>query len=333
MKQEKILALIIFAAASLSFFAAETVEVNIKEWDVPKGAFPHDPAVGPDGSLWYTGQRSNTIGRVNPKTGEVREYSLKTPDSGPHGLVADNEGNIWYTGNSKSYIGKLNPTTGEVTEFPMPDPGARDPHTPVFDQKGILWFTVQGGNLVGSLDPRTGLISLKDVPTPKSRPYGIVVNSKGTPWFCEFNSNKLASINPATLEITEHVLPEGARPRRLTGSPDDMIYYSDYARGYLGKLDPETGKVTEWPSPGGTRSRPYGIAATADGRIWYSESGVDPNTLVVFDPKTEKFKTWPIPSGGGVIRHMVATPAGNLFLACSGVNKVGVVEISYSSTK
>jgi virginiamycin B lyase len=41
--------------------------------------------------------------------------------------------------------------------------------------------------------------------------------------------------------------------------------------------------------------------------VWYSESAVNPNTLVRFDPKTEKFQTWAIPSGGGVVRHMVTT--------------------------
>ena len=101
-----------------------------------------------------------------------------------------------------------------------------------------------------------------------SHPYGIVVSSSGVPFFCEFNSNKLASIDPATTAITEYVLPEGARPRRLTIAPDGTIYYSDYSRGYLGRLDPKTKKIEEWPSPGGDKSRPYGIAATSDGIIW-----------------------------------------------------------------
>lgn len=48
------------------------------------------------------------------------------------------------------------------------------------------------------------------------------------------------------------------------------------------------------------------------------------NTIVRFDHKTQSFSTWTIPSGGGVVRHMVATPQGNLYLACSGVNKVGI---------
>jgi virginiamycin B lyase len=61
--------------------------------------------------------------------------------------------------------------------------------------------------------------------------------------------------------------------------------------------------------------------------IWYSESGVEPNTLVVFDPKAGTFEKWPIPSGGGVVRHMVPTPDGRLYLANSGVNKVAIAEI------
>ncbi len=53
-----------------------------------------------------------------------------------------------------------------------------------------------------------------------------------------------------------------------------------------------------------------------------------PNTVVVFNPKTKVFQHWAIPSGGGVVRNMVATPDGRLYLACSGVNKVAVVEVS-----
>jgi virginiamycin B lyase len=105
-----------------------------------------------------------------------------------------------------------------------------------------------------------------------------------------------------------------------------VIWYSDYGRGYLGRLDPVTGKVTEWASPGGAKSRPYGIAVIK-GVIWYSESGVEPNTIVRFDPKTEKFQTWTIPSGGGVVRNVSVTRDGNLAIACSGVNRIGLVEI------
>ena len=52
------------------------------------------------------------------------------------------------------------------------------------------------------------------------------------------------------------------------------------------------------------------------------------DTLVRFDTETEEFQTWLIPSGGGVIRNMMATADGNRVLACSAVNRVALVECS-----
>jgi virginiamycin B lyase len=161
----------------------------------------------------------------------------------------------------------------------------------------------------------------------ESLPYGIALNFKDIPFFCEFGTNKLASINPDTMEITEYLLPQGARPRRLAITPDDMVYYTNYYQGHLGRLNPADGKVEEWASPGGSGSKPYGIAATPGGMVWHSESGVSPNTIVRFDAKTKTFSIWPIPSGGGVVCHMVSTQNGDLYIACSGVGRVGIVKI------
>ena len=65
-------------------------EVAFKEWTTPTpGSRPHDPLAALDGTIWYTGQMANVLGRVDPATGRVTEYRLDTPMSGPHGLVAD----------------------------------------------------------------------------------------------------------------------------------------------------------------------------------------------------------------------------------------------------
>jgi virginiamycin B lyase len=207
----------------------------------------------------------------------------------------------------------------------MPDKKAEDPHSLVFDSDGILWFTVQVGNFVGRLDPHTGKVELQTVPTTNSHPYGIQVNSQGIPFFCEFFTNKLGSIDPKTLAIREYPLPEGARPRRLAIDDHDLVYFTDFEGGNLGRLNPKTGAVKMWPSPGGAKSQPYGITITPDGMVWYSEAGVKPNTMVRFDPKTETMARTNIPSGGGTVRNMAATVDGRVYIACSGVNKVGVV--------
>jgi virginiamycin B lyase len=304
------------------------VKANIEMWDVPtQGSRPHDPLAARDGSIWWTGQLVNKLGRVDPKTGAIREYSLKSAFTGPHGLAEDKSGNIWFTGNNTALIGKLDPTTGLVTEYPLPDPNAKDPHTLNFDQKGILWFTVQQANMIGRLDPATGAIKLVTPPTPKARPYGLKINAQGVPVVVEFGTNKVATVDPATMAIKEYTLPNAdSRPRRLAIDSEGMVWYVDFSRGYLGRLDLATGAVKEWPSPSGPKSEPYGIVFTK-GALWYNESAAKPNTIVRFDPASEKFQSWAIPGGGDIVRNMDVTPDGNPVMANSLTNQVGLVEI------
>jgi virginiamycin B lyase len=300
------------------------VEVNIKQWPVATpGSRPHDPMAAKDGAIWYTGQLSSKLGRLDPKTGAIKEYPVRM-QTAPHGLVEDKEGNVWFTGNHLSLIGKLDPKTGNVTEYKTT---AKDPHTLAIDPSGIVWFTAQNANTLGRLDPKTGEIKLVTSPTPNSRPYGLLINSKGVPVFVEFGTNKIATIDPATMAIKEYALPNAAsRPRRLALGPDDAVWYADFSRGYLGRLDLATGAHKEWPSPSGPQSQPYGMVFTK-GAVWYNESNAKPNTIVRFDPKTEKFQSWPIPGGGDIVRNMDVSRDGNPVTANSLVNQVGLVDV------
>jgi virginiamycin B lyase len=302
-------------------------QASIKLWNVPTlGSRPHDPVATKDGAIWWTGQLSNKLGRVDIKTGAIREYTLKTPHTGPHGLREDKDGNIWFTGNHAALIGKLDPKTGLVTEYKMPDPKVKDPHSLEIAADGRVFFTAQQSNMVGRVDPASGEVKVVPVPTPRARPYGIMINAKGVPVFCEFGTNKIATIDPNTLEIKEYTLPDPAsRPRRIALVGDE-VYYSDFSRGFLGRLNLATGEHKEWQSPSGPKSEPYGIVF-AKGAIWYNESFAKPNTIVRFDPKTEKFQSWAIPGGGDIVRKMDVTPDGNPVTANSLVNQVGLVEV------
>ena len=208
------------------------------------------------------------------RPGSFGNIRLKTTKSGPHGLVSDASGNIWFTASFKGYVGKLDPMTGDIREFPLPDPKARDPHTPVFDQKGILWFTVIGGNMIGRLDPVTGEIKLVLSPTADSLPYGLAGEFEGRAVLrrvrLEQDRTRRSRDDADRRNMSCQIRRRGLGGSRSTS--DDLIWYSDYARGYLGRLDPKTGKVTEWPSPGGRESGPYAITAVDD-VIWYCRVG------------------------------------------------------------
>jgi virginiamycin B lyase len=297
----------------------ETIEIT--EWMVPTlGQRSRDPIEAPDGSIWWTGMWASLAGRLDPVTGEMREYPLP-PSARPHTIVPDNDGYIWYTGNSNATVGRLDPATGEVTEYQTQ---ARDPHSAVFHPNGMLYFTAQGAGMLGRLDPDTG--ELTEIQT-EPRPYGIQVDAGGTLWVAYNGTNKIGALDPETMDVRYYEVPnEASRIRRLGIASDGMVWYGNSTMGRIGRLNPTTGEITEWPSPSGPDSHPYALAVVDD-VIWYNESGMRPDALVRFDPATEEFQSWPIPSGAGIIRNMWVTRDGNLLIHQSSSNRVGLVEI------
>lgn len=287
----------------------ESVDVQIQEWQVPwEDSRPRDPYVAPDGDIWFVGQRSHYVAEFDPDTEKFRKIDLED-GAGPHTIIVGNNGTLWYAGNRANHIGKVNPETGEITRYMMPeDNSARDPHTMAFNKNGDIWFTSQGANSVGFFDVETGEPHIIPVSTQRARPYGIIMDMDlERPWICLFGTNKLATVNPETMELTEIELPEeDSRPRRLAQTSDGMIWYGDYSRGYIGRYNPENGSFSEWPLPSGEDSRPYAVTVDDQDRIWLVESGVDPNMFVGFDTRSNKFiGSTPIESGGGTVRHMV----------------------------
>ncbi len=288
--------------------AADTVPIT--QWVVPwERSRPRDPYADPTSNrIWFVGQVGNYLAWLDPATGKFGQRELPAKAL-PHNLIVDADGTVWYAGNGDSHIGHYDPKTDRLTRIAMPDSSARDPHTLVFGPNGTIWFTSQGANVVGRLTKATRKVELVHVPTPRARPYGIVVDSKGRPWFNEFGTNRIGTIDPSTMALREYTLPEaGARTRRLVVTSDDMVWFVDYARGKVGRLDPASGKVTEWALPGGEKSQPYGMALDDRGMIWMVESGVQPNRLVGFDPRAERvFSVTAIPNAGpnnNSVRHI-----------------------------
>jgi virginiamycin B lyase len=280
--------------------------VPVREWKVPwEDSRPRDPIADAEGRVWFVGQAGNYVAYLDPSSGQFKRYEIPA-GTNPHNVVVGPDGNAWYAGNRNGHIGRIEPGTGRVTRFPMPDTSVKDPHTMMFAPDGDLWFTAQFGNVVGRLSPKTGQIRLVQIPTAKARPYGLVMDAKGRPWFDLFGTNQIGTIDPASMRLRTYALPaERARPRRIAVTSDNAVWYVDYARGFLGRLDPASGAVREWPNPGGGASLPYAMTVDDRDRLWFVETGKQPNRLVGFDPRTERFfGETTIESGGGTVRHM-----------------------------
>lgn len=299
--------------------------IEIQEWTAPTlGSRSRDPVEAQDGSIWWVGMWASVAGRLDPRTGEMREYRLP-PTARPHSITPGPDGSMWYTGNSNATIGRLDPRTGQVTEYRTQ---GRDPHSLVWHPNGNLYFTAQGARMIGRLNPATG--EVREVPT-EANPYGIRVDSKGTVWIAYNGTNKIGAMDPQSMRIRLYDLPEGSRVRRLDLDSNDIVWYGNATLGRVGRLDPATGAIREWETPSGPRSHPYALAVVND-QVWFNESNQRPDALVRFDPKTESFQSWPIPSGYGIVRNMWVTREGNLLIHQTSSNRIGIVRIQDAPT-
>jgi virginiamycin B lyase len=98
--------------------------------------------------------------------------------------------------------------------------------------------------------------------------------------------------------ITEYDLPRPTiEPHDVVLAPDGMAWYSNFGEQTLGKLDPRTGKHTEYQLPEPKKGSPLGslsLRNDRDGNLWMGM--MYQGAIAKFDRKSEKFQTWPIPA-------------------------------------
>jgi streptogramin lyase len=127
---------------------------------VTVNSYPDGITAGPDGNIWFcefgnngiTGTlgSGNTIGRINPTTGELTEFTAGiTPDSGTGDITSGPDGNLWFT-ESKDRVGRITPT-GTVTEFSLGITSGAGPCFITTGSDGNLWFTEINGNRIGEV--------------------------------------------------------------------------------------------------------------------------------------------------------------------------------------
>jgi virginiamycin B lyase len=251
----------------------------------------------PDGNVWYADRSvPNRIGRVDPRTGEFKDFMMPDPKADPHGLTVDADGHVWWAETVGFHLGRLDPKTGSMIRYPMDSTGRQKGrgHSPVMDAKQNVWFTVIGGDMLGRWDRATGKSTVWKVPTQGAAPYGIDLDKDGNVWFSEFRRGKIGKFDPRTEKFTEYVaLTQPTTIRRLGLDSKGLVWYGGFSTGKLGTIDPKTGRIVERDIPM-PFSEPYDVWADRDDNIWISDGGQG-GALIKFDQRTEKFTYYPTP--------------------------------------
>ena len=97
--------------------------------------------------------------------------------------------------------------------------------------------------------------------------------------------------------ITEYDLPrETIQPHDVVIDADCIAWYSSFGEQFLGRLDPKTGKASEYPVPMHKPGFPtgfLGLRTDKAGDLWLGN--MYQATMVKFDRKSESFKYFPLP--------------------------------------
>ena len=308
------------APAATTTVPAAAAEARMTTYPVPAGSRPHDVAPAADGSVWYTGQATGELGRLDPATGAVSRVRLGT-GSAPHGVIVGPDGAPWVTDGGLNAIVRVDPATSEVTRFALPA-GTRNVNmnTAAFGRDGILWFTGQSG-FYGRLDPRSGKVDVFDAPRGAG-PYGITATPAGDVYYASLAGSHVARIDTASGRATP-IDPPTARQgaRRVWSDSTGKIWVSEWNAGQVAVFDPGSGSWREWKLPGG-RPQAYAVYVDDKDRVWLSDFGG--NALVLFDPRTETFRSFPHESPNASVRQILGRP-GEVWGAESGADRLVVV--------
>jgi virginiamycin B lyase len=227
---------------------------HVDEYQAPNQgtAAIHSAVPAPDGSVWFTEQGANKLGRWDPDTKKITEFqdaSIPGKENtlgggSKHTLRIAADGDVWATGGP---LARFEPKTGKFTEIPE-IPSA---YGIALDQKGTVWFAeFTPAGQIGQIDPKTLHVTKYQLPTARAFPRRIQVDTDGTIWVAEYTAGKLAHFDPKTEHFAEYDLPgPEATPYALGIGRDHTIWYSSEYMDYIGRLDPATGKVTKYPVP------------------------------------------------------------------------------------
>ncbi len=255
--------------------AGKLTRAKVTEYQIPRvGAQPRYVAVDPRGEyVWYSDWRFNYIGRIEIKTGEIKEYSIPDREGRPHGLQAtrwDRAGNL--------LVGQI--WSGRAIRFDVKN-----------EKITGNWEAPQEWARVGSVDIcRYG--------EDGSASYWVSDALIGTSWV----------LDPETGKFTEVKAGARGRSTECDTSTDENPWHNGWSTAGGGKRvisyrNPTTGTMTDFPITVTPWARPYNAVGDSARNIGWTVPDVT-NRIVKVNANTGEITEFPLPSRGKEIRNI-----------------------------
>ncbi len=239
-------------------------QVIYTTWALPATARPHDTRIAPDGSIWFNHFNDNAIGRLDPRTGETREwrwpYRAESGTFAPTGartLMGPDRRGRWYIGNQEQGgVVVFDPAT-ETFRYGNPPGGGEMIDVSASHVDGYGWRA--GGGAAHRIDLETWESTTIKGPRPLVA-YDIAADSRNNLYGASRGSQYVWRVDARTGEVSYYDIP--AAPRGVGGGGtgmrrgivdgQDRLWWGGFDGNFIGLLDPRRSQgreMTLYPVP------------------------------------------------------------------------------------
>jgi virginiamycin B lyase len=280
--------------------------VVITEYELPRlETATHDVSGDSQGNLWYSTHRSSYVGRLDPRTGAVKEFHVPSVGKGvlpgTHWIYVDKNDIVWGSENWAHNIWRLDPKTEQFTRVPWKV--REPPNTPMggnyaIDPEGFIWKA--RARQVTKVAPLTGDPVISYQLKKFAGTYGSAMSHDGR-YFGggAWPRDGVVVVDTKEAEVFEPDTSPRSGPAR--GEFDlKNNYWSGGRGGMLVKFDTAEKRIHEYRLPTPYASM-YSAQVDKNGEVWAGE--MHSGRYLRFDPKTVAFTEYVLPEPYGIDRE------------------------------
>jgi streptogramin lyase len=330
----------------------KSTRVIITEYDLPRKLVrPHDVTVDSKGIAWYCDWAHQFVGRLDPKTANIREFAVPVlkPDysGGCRDIYRDAVDDVWISMYGQGAVAKFDRKTEKFQIWKLSKEADPDGNTlvvgmlPQYAHVDHKLWVLSSGNVagrrtverldVGSSDWDEPMDVFKDIPKNlpgASRPhaiYEIFSDSKNNGYFSDFFGEYVGKIDAKTRAITFYLTPTvGSGPRRGNMDRQDRLWLGEFGGNRIGMFDTKTAKFQEWEAPT-PYSAPYDAVLDKDGYVW--TGGEFSDRVVRLNTKTNEMVEYMLPRSTMIQRVDVDNTTSPASLIVGNINEHAIVRV------
>src|SRR5215470_9363518 len=187
-------------------------------------------AAGTDGSVWFTIDHADAIGRV--QNGRIERLPTSNRNVEPLGLAIATDGSAWYTDLAARAIVRIS-SAGEIARFVLDTPIVRLGRLAIAPD-GAAWFADTTG--YGMTRLRDGVFTRYPIESARGGPYGVAVTADGAIWATLQSGNQLLRIATDGTSTTFDLPRGGAVPTDIAVGSDGSVWFLQFRANRIGRF-------------------------------------------------------------------------------------------------